>query len=157
MWFTKLFKRLSYRSWDLSRPQQLFRLSRVILNTEQINHVSLLLGVIEQMGIRELIDAHLRPHGAWQEASVGTVVSIWLYHVLAERNHRLVAVRDWVTQRATTFNLLDLVTCPELRPTSLLLDPDAARSVRVTLICPRGSEPESSVAGAVCPPILVAQ
>jgi len=80
--------------------------SRPSLNNEQINQVPLLLGVIEQMGIRRIIDAHVMPHGAWQGASVGTVVSIWLCHFVAERNHRLVAVRDWVAQRTTTFNTL---------------------------------------------------
>jgi transposase len=81
----------------------------LILNNEQINNVPLLLGVIEQMGIRDLIDAHVTPHGSWHGASVGTVVSMWLCHLLAERNHRLVAVRDWVAQRTATFNsLLDM-------------------------------------------------
>jgi hypothetical protein len=55
--------------------------SPIILNTEQINSVPLLLGVIEQMGIGDLIDAHVTPHGAWQGASVGTLVSIWLCHI----------------------------------------------------------------------------
>jgi transposase len=83
--------------------------SAILLNTEQINSVPLVLGVIEQMGIRDLIDAHVTPHGAWQGASVGTVVSLWLCHILAERDHRLVAVRDGVAQRTVTFNtLLDL-------------------------------------------------
>jgi transposase len=80
--------------------------SPLLLNTEQINNVPLLLGVIEPMGIRATIDAHVTPHGAWQGASVGTVVSLWLCHILAERNHRLVAVRDWVAQRTETFNTL---------------------------------------------------
>jgi transposase len=61
---------------------------------------------MEQMGIRSLIDAHVRPHGFWQGASVGTLVSIWLCHILAERDHRLVAVRDWMAQRVVTFNRL---------------------------------------------------
>ena len=79
------------------------------LTNEQINSVPLLLGVIGQMGIRDVIDAHVTPHGAWQGASVGTVVSLWLCHILAERDHRLVAVRDWVAERTQTFNtLLDL-------------------------------------------------
>jgi transposase len=80
--------------------------SPVMLNNEQINNVPLLLGVIEQMGIRDMIDAHVTPHGAWQGASVGTVVSIWLCHILAERNHRLVSVRDWAGKRTETFNNL---------------------------------------------------
>jgi transposase len=81
----------------------------MILHTEQINSVPLLIGVIEQMGIRDLIDAHVSPHAFWQGASVGTVVSLWLCHILSQGDHRLVAVRDWVAQRTVTFNtLLDI-------------------------------------------------
>ena len=80
------------------------------LTNEQINSVPLLLGVIEQMGIRDVIDAHVTPHGAWQGASVGTLVSLWLCHILAERAHCLVAVRDWVAERTQTFNTLLALT-----------------------------------------------
>jgi hypothetical protein len=70
----------------------------------QINRVPLLLGGIEQMGIRDVIDAHVTPHGAWQGASIGTLVSLWLCHILAERDHCLVAGRDWVAERPQTCN-----------------------------------------------------
>ncbi len=87
---------------DISQPP-------VALSSEQINSVPLLLGVIQDMGIGELIDEHVTPHGGWQGASVGTLVSIWLCHILAERDHRLVTVRDWVAERTDTFNaLLDM-------------------------------------------------
>jgi transposase len=79
------------------------------ITNEQINSVPLLLGVMENMGIRTLIDTHVTPHGSWQGASVGTVVSLWLCYILAERDHRLVAVRDWVGERTETCNtLLDI-------------------------------------------------
>ena len=84
--------------------------SPLMLTNEQINSVPLLLGVIEQMGIRDVIDAHVTPHGAWQGASVGTLVSLWLCHILAERTHCLVAVRDWVAERTQTFNTLLALT-----------------------------------------------
>lgn len=84
--------------------------SSLTLTNEQINSVPLLLGVIDQMGIRDMIDAHVTPHGAWQGASVGTLVSIWLCHILAERDHRLVTVRDWVAERTQTFNTLLALT-----------------------------------------------
>ena len=80
------------------------------ITNEQINSVPLLLGVMEDMGIRNLIDTHVTPHGAWQGASVGTLVSLWLCHILAERDHRLVAVRDWVAERTQTFNTLLAIT-----------------------------------------------
>ena len=76
------------------------------ITTEQINDLPLLLGLVEEMGIRQAIDAQIRPHGHWQGISVGTVVSIWLCHLLMERDHRLVAVRDWAAARVQTLNAL---------------------------------------------------
>ena len=84
------------------------------LTNEQVNSVPFLLGLIEELGIRSLIDAHVRPHGHWQGASVGTLVTIWLAHILSERSHRLVAVRDWAATRAHTIQTLLGI---ELRPT----------------------------------------
>src|SRR5690349_5090675 len=84
------------------------------ITTEQINSLPLLLGLIDDMGIRTLIDTHVIPHGHWAGASVGTLVSIWLSHILQERDHRLVALRDWAAARCQTINqLLDIA----LRPT----------------------------------------
>jgi transposase len=105
--------------------------SAILLNTEQINSVPLLLGVIEQMGIRGLIDAHVTPHGFWRGASVGTLVSIWLCHMLAQRDHRLVAVRDWVAQRTMTFNTLLDIT---------LRDPDCSDDRLANVLSMLGNE-----------------
>jgi transposase len=76
------------------------------ITNEQVNSLPLLLGIITDMGIRSLIDTHVTPHGNWEGASVGTVVSIWLSHILQERDHRLVSVRDWVADRLQTINQL---------------------------------------------------
>src|SRR5579864_6572261 len=89
------------------------------ITTEQINDLPLLLGIVEEMGIRRRIDAQIRPHGGWQGISVGTVVSIWLCHLLMERDHRLVAVREWAAARTQTLNDL-LGVC--VRPTDLTDD-----------------------------------
>ena len=76
---------------------------------EQVNSLPLLLGIIIDLGIRDLIDAHVTPHGNWEGVSVGTLLSIWLSHILQERDHRLVAVRDWAADRVQTINtLLDI-------------------------------------------------
>jgi transposase len=53
-----------------------------------------------------LIDAHVTPHGNWEGASVGTLLSIWLCHILQERDHCLVTLRDWATERVQTINSL---------------------------------------------------
>jgi hypothetical protein len=76
------------------------------ITIEQINDLPLLLGLVEEMGIRQQVDAQIRPHGGWQGISVGTVVSIWLCHLLMERDHRLVVVRDWAAARTQTLNAL---------------------------------------------------
>jgi transposase len=89
------------------------------ITSEQINDLPLLLGIVEEMGIRRVIDAQIRPHGGWAGISVGTAVSIWLSHLLMERDHRLVVVRDWAAPRTQT--LQDLLGVP-LRPTELTDD-----------------------------------
>lgn len=79
------------------------------ITTEQVNSLPLLLGLIMDMGIPDLIDTHVTPHGNWGGASVGRVVSIWLSHILQERDHTMVAVRDWAADRVQTINaLLDI-------------------------------------------------
>src|SRR2546426_12320145 len=84
------------------------------ITNEQINSLPLLLGIINDMGIRDLIDTHVIPHGNWQGASVGTLVSIWLSCLLQEHDHRLVTVRDWAATRTQTLNPLCALS---LRPT----------------------------------------
>jgi transposase len=76
------------------------------LTNEQINSLPLLLGIIQDMGIRDFIDAQVIPHGHWQGISVGTLVSLWLCHLLIERDHRMVMVRDWAQERKESINAL---------------------------------------------------
>src|SRR5919202_4949858 len=76
------------------------------ITTEQINSLPLLVGIMEDMGIRQLIDQHVTPHGHWQGISVGTAVTIWLSCLLQERDHRIVLVRDWAAARTHTLNTL---------------------------------------------------
>jgi len=58
------------------------------------------------MGIAKKIDHEVHPHGNWQGLSVGMVTIIWSSYILTEQDHRLVAVRDWVSERAEMFNRL---------------------------------------------------
>src|SRR5919199_498873 len=84
-------------------------LSALTITTEQINSLPLLVGIMEDMQLRQLIDQHVPPPAHWQGISVGTAVTIWLACLLQERDHRLVLVRDWATARAHTLNtLLDI-------------------------------------------------
>src|SRR5260221_7416376 len=78
----------------------------VTITNEQVNDLPLLLGILEEMGVRRAIDAQIRPHGNWDGASVGTVASIWLCHMLMERDHRAVSVREWAAERRGTIGAL---------------------------------------------------
>src|SRR4051794_26712914 len=73
---------------------------------EQVNSVPFLLALLEDLGIRTMIDTHVQAHGHWQGASPGTLVTIWLAHILSERSHRLVALRDWAAARSHTIETL---------------------------------------------------
>lgn len=81
---------------------------------EQVNSVPFLLAFMEDLGIRAMIDEHVRPHGHWQGVSPGTLVTIWLAYILSERSHRLVALREWAAARAHT---IESVLAVPLRPT----------------------------------------
>lgn len=85
------------------------------ITNEQINDLPFLLSLVADMGIRQQIDARIRPHGGWQGISIGTIVSIWLCHLLMERDQRVVSVRDWAAARQRT--LADLLGTPCGTPT----------------------------------------
>src|SRR5207247_10845898 len=89
------------------------------ITSEQINDLPLLLGIVEEMGVGRVIDAHIQPHGNWEGISVGTAVSVWLCHLLMERDHRVVSVREWAAERQQT---LDDLLGLRLRETDLTDD-----------------------------------
>lgn len=79
------------------------------ITNEQINSLPFLLGLIEDLGIRQTLDTYISPPDYWQGMSIGTAVTIWLGHLLQAHDHRLVAVRDWAAARAHTLTtLLDI-------------------------------------------------
>ncbi|SRR5258708_27999536 len=91
----------------------------VKVTNEQVNDVPLLVGILEDMGIRCHIDEHVGQHASWNGISVGTIIEIWLCYMLTEQDHRLVAVRAWANDRRQMFNKLLGV---ELRDTNLTDD-----------------------------------
>ncbi len=73
------------------------------VSVEPLDDIPLLLGIIQEMGIRELIDGCVKADRHWQGASIGTVISMWLCYLLSRQDHRLVAARDWVVARQELF------------------------------------------------------
>jgi transposase len=80
--------------------------TNVKVTNEQVNDVPLLLGILEDMGVRRHIDACVEQHASWEGISAGTIVEIWLCYMLTEQDHRMVMVREWVNDRQQMFNTL---------------------------------------------------
>ncbi len=50
---------------------------------ERVDDLSVLHGLLKQMGIREIIDSEIKPHGNWEGLSHGWVLTIWAMYVLS--------------------------------------------------------------------------
>jgi transposase len=88
----------------------------VKVSNEQVNDVPLIVGLLEDMGVRRHVDKQVVQHASWEGISAGTLLEIWLCYILTEQDHRLVAVREWANDRREMFNQLLGI---ELRDTDL--------------------------------------
>ena len=70
--------------------------SELEIYTEQIDNIPLLFGLVRKMGVQEMLDKVIIPHGNWQGLSVGWIATIWLVHILSQKNHCMDVVREWV-------------------------------------------------------------
>jgi len=67
----------------------------------RIDDVPLLYAQVKGLGIQQLIDKVITPHGNWSGISIGHITTIWLCYLLSESDHRLSAVESWVKQNQT--------------------------------------------------------
>ncbi len=74
----------------------------VSITTERVDDIPLLLALLERMGVAALLDEHFPQHGNWQGVSLGTVVVVWLSHILSQADHRLNQVQAWVEHHLET-------------------------------------------------------
>jgi Domain of unknown function (DUF4277) len=70
--------------------------------TERVDDIPILSASTDRMGLAELFDKHLVPHGNWQGISPGKMLTGWLIHILSEADHRLNQVEDWAAKRPET-------------------------------------------------------
>ena len=64
--------------------------------TERIDDIPLLVSQQQKMGIAEVLDRVITPHGNRQGLSVGWLTTGWLSYILSEGDHRMVEVEEWV-------------------------------------------------------------
>ena len=90
------------------------------IHIERIDDIPLLLQHIRAMGLGEVIDACIHPHGNWgAELSLGETIEIWLTYILSEGDHRLCAVEEWA---AGIEEALRRLVSPEMKPQALCDD-----------------------------------
>lgn len=68
---------------------------------ERVDDIPVVYGMLKGMGIREIIDKQIQPHGNWEGLSVGWVITLWLVHILSEKNHLMEPVQEWAKKRLT--------------------------------------------------------
>lgn len=69
---------------------------------ERVDRIPLVLGILQQMGVQLIIDANYKPHGNHQGLSVGWLAELFLVYVLAETDHKMVPVQEWVAKHHYT-------------------------------------------------------
>jgi transposase len=70
--------------------------------TERVDDIPLLLQQMQHLGLAQLIDTHLCPHGNRQGLSFGQLACLWLAYILSEADHRMSHVRAWAASRSRT-------------------------------------------------------
>ena len=74
--------------------------------SERVDDIPLLYGLLDQMGLCEILDKAIPRHGNWQGLSAGMVISIWIIHILSKQNHCLEPVESWVSKHLFTLGHL---------------------------------------------------
>jgi len=62
----------------------------------RIDDIPLLYAQIQALGIQQIIDQTITPHGNRTGISIGHLTAIWLCYLLSESDHRLSGVEEWV-------------------------------------------------------------
>lgn len=78
----------------------------ITVATERVDDVPILIGQQMKMGIPEVIDQEIEPHGNRQGLSVGWLVTSWLSYVLSAADHRMNRVEPWAEGRLGSLQAL---------------------------------------------------
>ena len=81
---------------------------------ERVDSIPLIYGLLEQMGVQTNVDSVITPNGNWQGLSPGWVITIWLLHILSEKDHRMEPVQSWTRSHMTLLQRLTGQSIDEL-------------------------------------------
>lgn len=77
-------------------------MTEVNIHTERVDDVPVLIQQQRLMGIPQIMDEVITPHGNWEGLSVGEVATGWLTYILSEADHRMCEVEPWAQERHET-------------------------------------------------------
>jgi hypothetical protein len=73
-------------------------MAEVRIDTERVDDVPLLIRQQQAMGIPQVLDTVVTPHGNRQGLSVGWLTASWLAFILSEADHRMCEVEPWAAE-----------------------------------------------------------
>src|SRR5262245_48543034 len=91
----------------------------LMLLHERVDDVPLLWGLMQRLGLAEVLERHLGSHHLHQGLSNGSLACLWLAYILSQADHRKCAVRDWANSLHHT---LEGLTGQPLRDTDFTDD-----------------------------------
>jgi transposase len=74
--------------------------------TERIDDIPLLVCQQKKMGIPDVLDRIIQPHGNRQGLSVGWMTTGWLSYIVSEGDHRMVEVEGWIKDHQASLSHL---------------------------------------------------
>src|ERR1700693_4264033 len=77
-----------------------------LLQHERVDDIPVLIGLIQQLHLPELLEAHLGSHHLHQGLSNGWLASVWMAFILSKANHCKVSVQDWAQSHQHTLATL---------------------------------------------------
>lgn len=81
-------------------------MAEIEIRTERIDDVPLLMYQQKKMGIPEVLDEVIHPHGNWEGLSVGWLTTTWLSYILSQADHRMSEVEPWAEEQIETLSAL---------------------------------------------------
>ena len=84
------------------------------IQSERVDDIPLLIGVMKRMGLPQVLDRHLPTHWNQRDLSWGWTATIWLAYILSEGDHRKVVVRQYVKSLPQTLSQVTGQTVNEL-------------------------------------------
>jgi transposase len=81
-------------------------MAEVEIQTERVDDIALLVHHQQQMGIPEVLDNVICPHGNRQGISIGWLATGWISYILSEADHRMSEVESWAAKQRRTLTRL---------------------------------------------------